>query len=102
MDTITITPLTAQHEMEGPPPDVVSRRDVSFSVGSDRVAGHLYLPSRFDGSERIPGVVVTGAWTTVKEQMAATYAAEMAGRGFAALTFDFRGWGASSGAPRFL
>ena len=30
---------------------------------------------------------------TVKEQMAGTYAAEMADRGYVALAFDFRGWG---------
>ncbi|MCJ8275390.1 MAG: alpha/beta hydrolase [Bdellovibrionales bacterium] len=47
-------------------------------------------------------MVVTGAWTTLKEQMPKTYAIEMAKKGFAALTFDFRGWGESSGKNRFL
>ena len=39
---------------------------------------------------------------TVKEQMAGTYAEEMANRGFAALAFDFRGWGASTGDVQYL
>lgn len=40
-------------------------------------------------------MIATGAWMTVKEQMPAMYATSMAKRGFAALTFDFRGWGQS-------
>ncbi len=83
-------------------PDQVSRQDVSFRSGDAALVGHLYLPENYDGNRQLPGLVVTGAWTTVKEQMPATYAAEMAGRGFAALTFDFRGWGGSEGSPRFL
>ena len=39
---------------------------------------------------------------TVKEQMAGTYAAELADRGYAALAFDFRGWGQSPDNIQFL
>lgn len=53
-------------------------------------------------SEPLPAAVVTGAWTTVKEQMAGTYARELAARGFAALTFDLSGWGQSDGEPRYV
>jgi len=80
----------------------VHRRDVTFRSHDVELAGHLYLPADYDGSRQLPAVVVTGAWTTVKEQMPAVYARAMARRGFAALTFDFRGWGATGGAPRFL
>jgi fermentation-respiration switch protein FrsA (DUF1100 family) len=45
-------------------------------------------------------VVVTGSWLNVKEQMALGYARALAERGFTAFTFDFSGWGASSGALR--
>jgi hypothetical protein len=44
-------------------------------------------------------VVVTGSWTSVEEQMPSLYAAEMVERGFAAVTFDFRGWGKSGNLP---
>ncbi|MEO1009281.1 MAG: CocE/NonD family hydrolase [Planctomycetota bacterium] len=81
--------------------DEVVRRNVSFESGGVTLVGHLYLPDGHD-ARRLPGLVVTGAWTTVKEQMPATCAAVMAGRGFAVLTFDFRGWGDSEGHPRFL
>lgn len=46
-----------------------------------------------------PTVMVTGSWLTVKEQMPDRYAAELAARGFTAVTFDFSGFGASPGTP---
>lgn len=78
------------------------RRDVTFVSQDATLAGHLYLPPDYQGQRQLPAVVVTGAWTTVKEQMPGSYAAELARRGFAALAFDFRGWGGSQGEPRFL
>lgn len=47
-----------------------------------------------------PGVVVSGSWLTVKEQMASLYATELAAKGFTVLTFDFAGWGRSEGSLR--
>ena len=49
-----------------------------------------------------PTVGVTGAWLTVKEQMARTYALRLAEQGITAFTFDFTGFGQSGGAPRQL
>jgi len=49
---------------------------------------------------RRPGVVVTGSWLTVKEQMPDLYAARLAAEGFVAVTFDFAGFGASGGSLR--
>jgi fermentation-respiration switch protein FrsA (DUF1100 family) len=49
-----------------------------------------------------PAVVITGAWLTVKEQMARTYALRLAEQGITAFTFDFTGFGQSGGAPRQL
>lgn len=71
----------------------VSVHDVSFENGGEEIVGRLYLPEK--NVDRLPGVIVTGAWMTVQEQMPKTYAVAMASRGFAALTFDFRGWGKS-------
>ena len=72
----------------------VETRTFSFENEGTTLSGTLYLPEGHDGSA-LPTVVVTGAWTTVEQQMPATYAREMVERGFAAVTFDFRGWGAS-------
>ena len=74
-------------------------KNVEFKSEGETLAGTLYLP---EGQGKFPGVVVTGAWTTVKEQMPKTYAIELAKRGYAALTFDFRGWGMSGGIFRFV
>ena len=49
-----------------------------------------------------PSVVVTGSWLTVKEQMPRTYALRLAEQGITAFTFDFTGFGQSTGAPRQL
>jgi len=79
--------------------DTVSR-PVSFASGPNTLKGMLYRPATGDGP--FPALIVTGAWTTVKEQMAGTYAREMAAKGFIALAFDFTGWGESSGSPRYV
>lgn len=75
---------------------------VIFESQGDRLVGDLYLPDNYQEGDQLPAVIVTGAWTTVKEQMSARYAWEMADRGYAALAFDFRGWGQSEGDVRQL
>lgn len=61
--------------------------------------GQLYLPNA--NSTNLPTVVVTGAWTTVKEQMPTTYAKALNEKGYAAVVFDFIGWGESEGGVPF-
>lgn len=88
--TATILGTTAMAE--------ITTRTVTFDSAGETLAGTLYLPGDFDGTPR-DAVVVTGAWTSVHEQMPATYAREMAERGLIAVTFDFRGWGRSGDLP---
>lgn len=78
----------------------VTQRNVSFDSNGNTLKGILFTPDKPEG--RLPAVIVTGAWTTVKEQMPGTYARELAARGFAALAFDFTGWGESEGSPRYV
>ncbi|TIM12408.1 MAG: alpha/beta hydrolase [Mesorhizobium sp.] len=73
---------------------------VAFASHGEQIVGDLYLPEDLDPARPRPALVVTGAWMTVKEQMPARYARELADRGFVALSFDFRGWGESGGARR--
>ncbi|MDJ0748187.1 MAG: alpha/beta hydrolase [Woeseiaceae bacterium] len=82
--------------------EAAMKKRVTFESAGQALAGDLYLPDTFNEGDRLPGVVVTGAWMTVKEQMAGTYAAELADRGYAALVFDFRGWGQSPDKIRYL
>ena len=77
----------------------IQTRTVSFENQGAVLSGTLYLPEAHDGAP-LPTVAVTGAWTSVQEQMPANNAREMAGRGFAAFTFDFRGWGKSGDLPQ--
>ena len=78
----------------------VTSETVSFDSNGVTLKGILYKPEGADGA--LPGAIVTGAWTTVKEQMSGTYARELASRGMAALAFDFTGWGESGGQPRYV
>ena len=77
---ITVTPLT-------------------FHRGSTRLVGRLYRNTP-DWTVRQPGVLVTGSWLTVKEQMPDLYARQLAELGYTAFTFDFSGFGESEGEPR--
>jgi len=75
---------------------------VTFDSEGSRLSGNLFMPSARQSGARAPAIVVTGSWTTVKEQMAGLYAERLAQRGFVTLAFDFRHWGGSEGQPRQL
>ncbi|MBP0017414.1 MAG: alpha/beta hydrolase [Cyanobacteria bacterium SBLK] len=77
-------------------------KEVTFESHGETLAGNLYLPDDYADGQELPGVVVTGSWTSVKEQMSGLYAEELADRGFAALAFDFRNFGESGGEVRAL
>ncbi|MEO0394456.1 MAG: alpha/beta hydrolase [Cyanobacteria bacterium P01_A01_bin.137] len=74
-------------------------KEVTFESHGHTLVGNLYLPDDYAGQE-LPGIVVTGSWTSVKEQMSGLYAEELAEQGFAALAFDFRNFGESEGDIR--
>jgi uncharacterized protein len=75
----------------------VETQRVDFHGDGVSLRGNLFLP---ETPGRVPGVVVAGTWTSVKEQMADRYAERLAAQGFAALSFDFTGYGESEGEPR--
>lgn len=79
---------------------MATKTSVSFSSEGVELVGDLYLPAEAAEGRPCPGIVVTGSWTTVKEQMAGRYARRLAEWGFVTLAFDFRGYGASGGLPR--
>jgi fermentation-respiration switch protein FrsA (DUF1100 family) len=70
----------------------------TFSSEGARVAGVLHQPT----SSARGVIVLTGPFTSVKEQAASAYAEAMARRGYAALAFDHRHFGESEGEPRQL
>jgi fermentation-respiration switch protein FrsA (DUF1100 family) len=75
---------------------------VTFISGGETLVGQLYVPAGVSKAKPAEAAVVTGAWMTVKEQMAGRYAKELAERGIVALAFDFRSWGESGGQPRAM
>ncbi len=78
----------------------VTQEEITFSSQGVLLKGHLFLPPNFDALQKYPAAVVTGSWTSVKEQMPDEYASVMAKDGFITLTFDFTGFGESEGQPR--
>lgn len=75
-------------------------RKAEFKSEGLVLAGTLHLPKDFNETKQYKAVVVTGSWTTVKEQMPDLYARKLAAEGMVALTFDFRNYGESEGQPR--
>lgn len=75
---------------------------VTFRSEGVELVGNLYLPQNYQEGNPLPGVVVGGYWTTVKEQMAGLYAQKLADKGYATLAFDHRYYGESGGEPRYL
>ncbi len=78
----------------------VTQEDIAFNSNGVLLKGHLFLPPSFDVTKKYPAAIVTGSWTSVKEQMPDEYASLMAKDGFVTLTFDFTGFGESEGQPR--
>lgn len=73
---------------------------VEFKSEGEKIVGTLFLPESYKKDDKLSAIVVTGSWTSVKEQMSGLYARELAKHGFAALAFDSRFWGESGGTPR--
>ncbi len=69
---------------------------VAFGSEGVELAGDFRFA---ESGRRQPGIVLTGPFTGVKEQVAGTYASLLAGAGFATLAFDHRGFGESGGRP---
>ena len=61
------------------------------------VAGHMYLPEKFDLNKKYSAIVFSGPFGAVKEQSSGLYAQEMAKRGFVTVAFDCSFTGESGG-----
>ncbi|NRQ39923.1 alpha/beta hydrolase [Nonomuraea sp. NN258] len=70
---------------------------VEFAADDVRLVGDLLVP---EGEGPWPGLVFTGPFTGVRDQVIGRYARLLTERGFATLAFDHRNWGESGGEPR--
>lgn len=78
------------------------QRKIHFDRDGLALVGDLYTPQGFDEGGRYAAVIVQGSFSSVKEQMPATYARKLAEQGFVALAFDYAHYGESAGEPRQL
>ena len=74
------------------------RRDIVFQSKGVDLHGALFRPAGVDG--KLPGIVITGPYGSVREQSPMQYATRLAMAGYACLIFDATGSGASGGALR--
>ena len=79
----------------------ITMKKVNFKSEGLSLTGNLFYPADFQDNKAYPAIIVSGSWTTVKEQMAGLYAEKLAEQGFITLAFDFRNFGESEGEPRF-
>jgi uncharacterized protein len=77
-----------------------SRDDIRFRSHGETLAGWLYRPEGTDGPVRC--VVLAHGFGALKEARLDAYAERFAGAGMAALVFDYRHFGDSTGEPRNL
>ncbi|MEM9328463.1 MAG: alpha/beta fold hydrolase, partial [Bacteroidota bacterium] len=101
MACTTTTKTTNEQAMPSTLSNEITMKKVNFQSEGAQLTGNLYYPPNFDASKSYAALVVSGSWTTVKEQMAGLYADKLANEGFITLAFDFRNFGESEGEPRF-
>jgi len=70
---------------------------VEFEADGIKLTGDLRVPSP---GRRTPGLVFTGPFTGVRDQVTGLYAERLAGAGYVTLAFDHRSFGESEGLPR--
>jgi dienelactone hydrolase len=83
------------------PANAVRKEPVQFFSGpGHRLAGDLFWPAGAgEDGPPVPGVVVLHGFTAIKEFLVNVIAERFAAEGYAALCFDYRGYGQSEG-PR--
>lgn len=78
---------------------LLRREEIEFPSGEGRCCGWLY---RVDAEEPAPCVVMAHGFGARKEARLDAFAERFAGEGLAALVFDYRHFGDSTGTPRQL
>jgi dipeptidyl aminopeptidase/acylaminoacyl peptidase len=73
------------------------KQDIEFYSEGSLIKGHLYLPGDIEEKENLPAIVLCHGFAGVKELLLPAYAEAFSENGFAALTFDYRGFGESEG-----
>jgi dienelactone hydrolase len=77
-----------------------AREDITFQSGGERCAAYLYRPAGPDGP--VPCVVMGHGFSATRDDAMPGYAERFVAEGMAALVFDYRHFGSSTGEPRQL
>jgi hypothetical protein len=72
-------------------------RPVSYYSQGARISAVLYSSDKARRDRRLPGIVLCHGFTGIKELILPDYARRFAAAGYAALAFDYRGFGDSEG-----
>lgn len=73
------------------------KKYVEFYSEGCRIAADLYLPGTAAAGQRLPGVILCHGFAGIRTILLPPYAEELVRSGFAALLFDYRGFGDSEG-----
>ena len=73
------------------------KQEVVFYSENCKIIGDLYLPENAGPDEKYPAVVLCHGFSGIREILLPPYAELFAQNGFAALIFDYRGFGDSEG-----
>jgi fermentation-respiration switch protein FrsA (DUF1100 family) len=76
------------------------KEKVYFQSEGLKVVGNLFRPQNCKDNQSLPVILVDGAMTGVKEQVAGSYAERIAKAGYVTLVLDHRHFGESEGEPR--
>lgn len=66
---------------------------MNFQSDGQKVIGNLFRPENNSRGFSLPGILVAGAMTGIKEQVAGLYAERIAEAGYATLALDHRHFG---------
>ncbi|WP_067105721.1 alpha/beta hydrolase [Sphingopyxis granuli] len=72
-----------------------TRRPVELFSEGTRLAAEIFMPERPSPND-FPAILLCHGWGGLKDHLA-RYAGKFAEAGYAAMTFDYRGWGESDG-----
>ncbi|MET4140973.1 alpha/beta hydrolase [Pedobacter sp. UYP1] len=76
------------------------KQKVRFKRDELTLVGNLFTPDNLNEDGQYKAIIVQGSFTSVKEQMPASYAEKFSGQGFVVLAFDYSHYGESQGSPR--
>jgi alpha-beta hydrolase superfamily lysophospholipase len=77
----------------------MQRNEVTFASGTDTCAAWLYQPADGESADAVPLIVMAHGLTGTRRDRLGPFAERFANAGVAALVFDHRGFGDSTGEP---